>query len=274
MDKGNCVYCGKPVYNTYYYKDWAENKVCVEHYDLIGRCSGCFRFVVGEGKIVEQNRCVCNSCLENEVNDVNIKVHIDYVYDLLYERGFIDIQRDHITIELVSKKKMDELFHEGEALGLHSGYSDVWNEKGRKDFKQNIYVLNHLHFINFEAILAHELIHGWQLQQNIEDLNGYGSDDKKKARAEGFAQLGCYIVYSERYKEAKAKCALANSDKEKNDATLRRNLCVYQMRSRKNDPSPYYGEAFRKILKRVKQKGLGWEQIIREARLDQLKNYV
>ena len=227
--------------------------------------------------MVEPDRCVCNYCLDNEVDEANMKAHIEYVYDRLYERGFNDIQQDHITIALVSKKRMNELFPQGEAVGLHSGYSTVWNEKGRKGFNQKVYILNHLHFINFEATLAHELIHGWQLQQNIEDFNGYDSDDRRKARAEGFAQLGVYIVYSERYKEARNCCSSSmSSAKEKEEAWVRRKLCVNQMKCWKSDPSPYYGESFRKILKRINDKntGVGWPQIIREARLDQLKNYV
>lgn len=272
MGKSKCIYCGKLLNDPYCYKDWNDNRVCVEHIDLVGRCSGCFSYFFRGGKVVEPNRCVCNYCLENEVNEANINTHIDYVYNCLYERGFNDIQRDHITIHLVSKQRMRELYPEGEALGLHSGYSIVFNEKGRKDFKQNIYILTHLHFVKFEATLAHELIHGWQLQQNIEDYNGYITEENRKARTEGFAQLGSYILFAERWKEAESCCTGANGIMRKEKALTLMRFSEGRMKVQNENTDPYYGECYRKIKKRVDD--VGWTQIIREARLDQLKNYI
>ena len=270
MSKDICIYCGKPILYEYY-KDWKGNKVCSEHYKYITYCRSCFGFVYQNGKEVERDRYICSSCLKQEVSSSNMQSHIDYVYKLLHDKGFNDIQRDHITIGIISKNRMRELFHENDAVGLHTGYSQIWNQNGRTGFKQDVYVLSHLHYIIFEAILAHELIHGWQLQQNIADHNGY-DDINRRTRTEGFAQLGTYIVMKRRYEEAKYLYEHSASSEKKARAIEVMNLCRFRLKTERDSNDPMYGVAFKKKLERKNK--VGWFQLIREARLDLLKKYV
>ena len=270
MNKDNCVYCGKRICSTYF-SDWNGNKVCEEHYKYIHHCSCCFGFVGQTGREIENGRHICEKCLSHEVSYCNLLEHVNYVYKALYDKGFNDIQRDHINIELVSKSKMGELYPDSEASGLHSGYSQVWNEKGRTGFKQDIYVLDHQHHIIFEGILAHELIHGWQLQQNITDWNKY-DEIEGKTRTEGFAQLGCYIIMKRRFEEAKLQFESTSNTKEKEKSLEIMRLCKFKLKSERDREDPMYGVAFKKLL--VRKNLVGWHQLIREARLDQLKLYV
>lgn len=271
MNKDICIHCGKPI-SYKYYRDWNDNKVCLEHYEYINCCCCCFGFVDRDGRQVEHDRYVCSNCLRQEVSPDNMQSHIDFVYKLLYDKGFNDIQRDHIKIEIISKGQMQKLYSEVDAVGLHTGYSQVWNQNGRTGFKQNVYVLSHLHYIIFEGILAHELIHGWQLQQNIADSNGYDDDINRKTRSEGFAQLGTYIVMKKRYEEAKYLYEHSTSLDKREQALEIMRLCRYKLKNERNNDDPMYGVAFKKILER--KNIVGWYQLIREARLDLLKKYV
>lgn len=272
MQSNRCLYCNKDISGEYYV-DWNDNKVCVNHFSFVQRCSCCLQYIVS-GYEVEPDRYICPNCLSNEISKHNIVEHIDRVYSILYEKGFNDIQRDHITIELVSKARMRELYQELDAAGLHSGYSNIWNEQGRTGFNQKIYVLDHQHYIEFEAILAHELIHGWQLQQNIDDYNRQSAenDESSKARTEGFAQLGSYLIYKRRFEEAKILYESPKNSIEKDTARIIMRLCRYHLKIAKESNDPMYGVAFNKILEHKRK--VGWLEIIREARMDELKKYV
>lgn len=272
MQSNRCLYCNREICGEYYV-DWNDNKVCAQHLPFVQRCSCCLQYITS-GHEVECGRYICSDCISNEITQHNMIGHINRVYNILHEKGFIDIQRDHITIELVSKERMRKLYQELDAVGLHSGYSDIWNEQGRTGFNQKIYVLDHLHYIEFEAILAHELIHGWQLQQNIDDYNRQSveSDESSKARTEGFAQLGSYIIYKRRFEEAKALYERTMSASEKDSARQIMRLCRYHLKITKESNDPFYGITFKKILEHKRK--VGWLEIIREARIDELKKYV
>lgn len=119
MNKDICIHCGKPI-SYKYYRDWNDNKVCLEHYEYINCCCSCLGFVDRDGRQVEHDRYVCSNCLRQEVSPSNMQSHIEFVYKLLYDKGFNDIQRDHIKIEIISKEQMQKLYSEVDAVGLHT----------------------------------------------------------------------------------------------------------------------------------------------------------
>ena len=84
MNKDICIHCGKPI-SYKYYRDWNDNKVCLEHYEYINFCCCCFGFVDRDGRQVEHDRYVCSNCLRQEVSPDNMQSHIDFVYKLLYD---------------------------------------------------------------------------------------------------------------------------------------------------------------------------------------------
>ena len=253
-----CIYCGREPYS--YYEDWTHNVVCTEHKSHIHFCACCNRFIK-TGKPIGNDRFLCEDCFDYQVNANNMQQHIDHVYDLLSEIGFTDSQKDHIDISLMTYEEMknecsseDEMF-----LGLHTGYSDIQDQRGRSGFHQAIRILEHLHYIVFEATLAHELLHAWQLQQNIQDFNQYHNTNASqyKERSEGFAQLGVAIIYKHFHKIGSSQI---------------KELCVHMQKLNLDQNDDAYGKMYKKIYARVLAHD--WESVIKEARLDELKKYV
>jgi len=197
----------------------------------------------------ETNRYICKTCLEHEVTEHNMQPILKRVLVYLAAFGFDDIQMDSIAIHIISKSEMQQRY--GSAAGLHCGYSTICNEKGRADFHQDIYILDHYNEIRFAGTLAHELIHAWQLEQNITDFNMYNEDDTYRKKCEGFANIGAYIVYKQIYNETKSDIA---------------KLYIEQM---KVETDEAYGVAFRKIWERCKK--VGRHQIIKEARMNKIQ---
>ena len=89
----------------------------------------------------ETDRYICETCLKHEVNEANMMPILRRVLVYLEAFGFDDIQMDSITIHIISKSEMQMKY--GSAAGLHCGYSTICNEKGRADFHQDIYILEH-----------------------------------------------------------------------------------------------------------------------------------
>lgn len=267
-----CIYCHQEINGEYYY-DWCDTKVCSSHKPYVMECSCCHHyFVLGNGGLVLQDgRHICEICRRREVNSLNIGTHIDNVYQWLAEKGFNEIQRDHVSIELVSQTEMKKRSPGLEAAGLHAGSADINNEHGLSGFHQNISILSHYNYIQFEATLAHELIHAWQLQQNIQDFARYSTDKASKARAEGFAQLGCYIVYKKRYEIAEHMLT-ANDTVDATEAKQIMQYCLNFVKMELKNTDINYGVTFDKLWNRKRQ--VGWAQLIREARTDKLKCYV
>lgn len=195
------------------------------------------------------DRYICETCLEHEVTEHNMRPILKRVLVYLAAFGFDDIQMDSITIHIISKDEMLKKY--GSAAGLHCGYSTICNEKGRADFHQDIYILEHYNEIRFAGTLAHELIHAWQLEQNITDFNKYNEDDTYRKKCEGFANIGAYVVYKQIYKETKSNIAKRYID---------------QMKA---EPDEAYGVAFRQIWERCKK--VGRYQIIKEARMNKIQ---
>ena len=75
-----------------------------------------------------------------------------------------------------------------------------------------------------------------------------------------------------RFEEAKLQFESTSNTKEKEKSLEIMRLCKFKLKSERDREDPMYGVAFKKILERKNL--VGWHQLIREARLDQLKLYV
>ena len=236
-------------------------------------CSSCKELKYYGLTKVSEECYICNECLSHSVTESNMLPHINMVYKLLSEKGFKDIQRDHVRIHVVCREKFAELFPDNpKAVGMHCGGSTIHDVHGRTGFFQDVYVVDYFHYIEFESILAHELLHAWQLQQNIEDYNQYDQKDERRCLVEGFAQLGTYIVYSHYYKTAISVIKGGNSAMSGKDARFAIKICSDLQKANFEWEDPAYGIAYKKIWNRMKK--VGMDQIIREARLNQLIKYV
>lgn len=236
-------------------------------------CSSCKEIKYRGLTKVGEDCYICDDCMRHSVSEGNKRTYINMVYGLLSEKGFKDIQRDYVTIHVISRDEFAKLFpNNPRAVGMHCGRSTVHNERGRTGFEQDIYVVDSLHYIEFESILAHELLHAWQLQQNIEDYNRYEQEDSRMCLTEGFAQLGCYFIYSHYYKIACDVLKGINANMTVEEAKKIKSMCCDSQKLNYEWDDPAYGIAYKKIWNRMKEVGL--EQVIREARLNELIKYV
>ena len=149
------------------------------------------------------------------------------VKTLFKKVGIQDLPRG-IPITLVADK--DELVRlSGNRLGKIRGYTQYEAKTlGGRTISEtyHIYILSDLSEIIFDAVLAHELLHVFQIQ------NGY------KLRSdirEGFCNLGSKLVYDQ-------------------DGS---NLARLQLRTMYESDDPDYGDGFRNMSSRLNEMGWG-----------------
>lgn len=234
MDK--CFYCNNLIEGEYYV-DWKGNAICHKHNEIL-LCDSCGCFIKSTNcEEVESGRYICNDCLQNEVTRDNFGWIKKQVMLRLYNVGFQDIQCDWVNFRIISQKQMKEDAGEA-ATGYHTGINII---------DETICVLSHINKISIAETLAHELLHAWQMQNNLTEYNEYGVDDNSKKVCEGFAQMGSWLILD----------------------TIDHPYAKWRKDMMFKSEDEVYGIPFQKIYDRYKV--IGWLGIIREARQHKLK---
>ncbi|MCM1317533.1 MAG: hypothetical protein NC241_05080 [Bacteroides sp.] len=235
-----CDYCHSHI-KGYYYEDWAGHHICSGHVDSgeVPRCDSCGQYITSRDKCreVERGRHICLACLANEVTDENFEWVLNQVMRRLYNAGFQDIQPDWITFRMVTKKEMSNALSEN-AAGMHTGVSIM---------DQLIWVLDHSNRIAIAATLAHEILHSWQMKNQLAHYRDYSKSEYAMRICEGFAQMGSWLILD----------------------TIDHPFARWRRDRMFDNDDEAYGVAFKIIFERYKQ--IGWHGIIREARLNKLK---
>jgi hypothetical protein len=180
---------------------------------------------------------------------------LDWVLERLYEIGFQDIQRDWVRFEIVESFDSNE-----NTLGLHFDNGSVVSNRGRYGFDQTIQVVHYLNQIELCQVLAHELLHAWQIQNNLVEYCDYHEDIISQKVCEGFAQMGSYHIYDyiKRHAQNKNK-RLAN-------------YANHNINNMLVSPDPIYGIPFQIIYEHFqKLREPKWYSLIKEARTSKLK---
>ena len=187
-----CDICYLPIEGKYITDSW-KNVYHEKHLNHLPSCESCNRIISKEitngGYKLNQKRDICTLCWDYVVDEKsNIQSMYDDVIMKLNNVGIIDIPKD-IPIILVNTKNDLKLLSNGRHGNIHGltkhEFETLGNEKVAQNF--NIYILSHLHEINFKAVLAHELLHVYLFQNDIEVSSSY---------TEGFCNLGSQLVYS------------------------------------------------------------------------------
>lgn len=232
-----CVVCGKEIDGRYWVDQWG-NCSCVEHepklchscHRLIGRYST-YSTVSGQiGFQVDATTAVCGLCQETCINSTSAVVKsTDFVMKLLGRAGF-HIHRDGIkAITVVTHERMHKMAPSAAGLCVSSV-----NPNNPKLSTSEIFILNGLPKIEFESVLAHEVLHFWVYYNGVEDGES----------VEGFCNIGSSLVLN--YYSSRAASHLA--DHLKGMAN--------------NNPDYYYGVKF--IEQKKKLQALGWENYIND----------
>ena len=214
-----CAICSEIIKFEYSEDVWG-NKFHTNHEEEGLFCHSCSRIiskgVTQGGFIYSDGRHLCSLCQATVVKSDNaIKKSLSKVILQLNEVGIILTSSD-LLISIVELNELNKIFERSLESKL-KGYTEI-NEIKKQSPKYNIYILNGLPKVEFEATLAHELLHVW-LNKNSFNL--------EKKIEEGFCNLGSYLIY-------------------KNNNTKFSKIHIESMES---NPSVIYGSGFRYMKK-------------------------
>ncbi len=225
----NCVICLQPLNNTYLLDAWG-NKFHTHHENQGIFCNSCSRIisegVTKGGYIYKDGRYICSLCQASSINN-EADVHLSYI-NVIKQLNIIGIDkiRSDIPIKLIS---FNELNQESNNLGHAKLKAITKTIQNNQNYTFKILILYGLPKLEFEAVLAHELLHTWLYDNQI---------NLSPLAEEGFCNLGRYIIYN-------------------NDQTQ---FASIHLESMEKDTDPGYGIEYRKFKLKLKQ--LGWEKLI------------
>ena len=229
----NCAICLQPLDSTFSIDAWG-NSFHTKHENEGIFCHSCSRIisqgVTQGGYYYQDGRHLCSLCITTVINDDStMQAAYESVLLQFYTAGILDAAKD-IPISLVD---IHQLNHEAGKLSHAKlkGFTriKVINTINQSENKFHILILSGLPRIEFQAVLAHELLHIW-LHQNQIRLSPEAE--------EGFCNLGRYLIYE-------------------NDQTQ---FSIIHLRAMEKDPDPIYGKEYRKMKVHLKQKG--WNNLI------------
>lgn len=219
-----CDVCGEGILGSYIIDSWGN-----KGHDSHSCCSSCGRLISKKtskgGFAYEDGRFICGFCDKTVVHrSWTINRCKRKILKQLLKVGFKDIPAD-VPIQLVDQNEFTRRTN-----SLHvKGLTVTQTQQGTMQHK--IYILHGLPQIEFEAILAHELLHVWQNEHGFKISSRH---------SEGLCNLASYWI-----------CQQEKSE-----------LALHLMENLKKNPDPIYGQGFRLMLKRWEK--LGWKAFVKE----------
>lgn len=198
-------------------------------------CSSCSR-IISEGVTqggyrLDDGRYLCSLCESNIIiSPSQIDTSRKKVLTLLEKIGIKGITKN-ISISLANRFVLQNLANEIASSNLKgfTTFSNIESPYGNSSPKYQIYILDRLPTIEFEAVLAHEYLHVWLYQNNIE---------LPLSHIEGFCNLASAYIYEQ------------NGSK----------FSQIHLDSMDADPDPYYGDGYRKMKFQLEK--YGWKKLL------------
>ncbi len=228
-----CDICEGPLTGTYIDDFWG-NSYHASHNSELPECHSCGRLICENltrgGFKLSDGRHVCSICNETAVEgDFLLESSLDHVKRLL-ESNEIDGLPEDIPITLVDShtlKKLSKIYSDS----VH-GFTDhsMQTRNGRVVSREShIYILSHLPLTMFRAVLAHELLHVYLFEHDL---------DLRSDIREGFCNLGSEMVYE----------------------YSRSEYARFQLRNMQESQDPDYGIGYRKMSRELDKKG--WRYLL------------
>jgi len=202
-------------------------------------CSSCSRIisdgVTQGGYKLDDGRFLCSLCQSNIVQSPSqINASKMKVLTLLEKIGIDGINED-ILISLENRFTLQKLADEIASSHLKgfTTFSYIKSPFRNLASEYKIYILDRLPTIEFEAVLAHEYLHVWLYENNI---------DLPPAKREGFCNLATAFIY-------------------KNDGSQ---FSTIHLDSMDIDSDPNYGVGYRKM--KLKLEKNGWKALLQTVR--------
>lgn len=219
-----CLICHEPIIGSYYIDSWQQ---IVHTHHEIKLCFNCGRIVMNEGIRLNDGRHICFQC---QPSLVKTKQDVDWVNEktrkMLTKIGFNDIPQD-VPIEICDSNKLNSLYGENIINPNQRGLAQFTqlSQNGVFKVEHKVYIIDNLTKTVFAGVLAHELLHVWQNQKNI---------NAPQNITEGFCNLGSFLMYK----------------------TINNEVSIKLIDSLNKDENPIYGDGFRKIKEFYDKNGL------------------
>ncbi len=183
-----CDMCNKQIRDDYFQDLWG-NKFHQEHLEQGHKCYYCDRIIsekiTNGGYQIEDGRTICSLCESNKILLIEeIEQSREVVLRELNKAGFQNLPTN-VKIVMVDQEKLS--LYSGKFLPGTISLPNIKGYTKSLDGEYVIYILNNTPLIEFEAILAHEYLHVWQLANNVKINNEL---------SEGVSSLGNFIIYS------------------------------------------------------------------------------
>lgn len=230
-----CAVCSKPLVG-HYIVDVHNMKYHKEHKNDLPTCSNCNRLIssitTNGGVELEDKRSLCTSCFQSRIKSKN--EYETLLSKTIYNLSLLGLKFNSSTIlvEPVNKRRLAEV-SQNSVNSNTKGFcqsSYKYREKNgiREKFDEvhKIYILDRLPEQSTESILAHELMHVWMHQNDINNL--------PSNIVEGSCNFISYLYMKDRF-----------------DNPSKEVLLLLE-----NDRDKIYGDGFREIKRRFGSKTL------------------
>lgn len=220
----NCLICKERIIGKYFVDSWEQT--VHEHHEF-QLCFNCGRIVLKDGLKLADGRHICIHC---QPSLVKTKQDVDWVNEktrkMLTKIGFNDIPQD-VPIEICDSNKLNSLYGGNIINPNQRGLAQFtqMTQNGVFKVEHKVYVIDNLTKTVFAGVLAHELLHVWQNQENIKAPQNI---------TEGFCNLGSDLMYK----------------------TINNEVSIKLIDSLNKDENPIYGDGFRKIKEFYDKNGL------------------
>jgi len=207
-----CDACNTPLDSEFILDNWGY-KYHIFHMKETPNCESCNRLIceaiTNGGYLINDNRNICSICWEQSINEntSNIDLIVSEVKSRLAMVG-INQFPDNIPITLVNTKRELEQISDisiDEVNGYtRYGVKSIGGIKISEEYE--IFILSNLHKMIFKAVLAHELMHVYLFQNNI---------NLSSQKTEGFCNLGAKLIYEDynnQFSKIKLKAMYQNKD--------------------------------------------------------------
>jgi len=230
-----CAICSEALEGEYLLDPW-ENKFHKNHStDFCHCCSRLISLLTSKGhRVYNDGRKICGICQESEILNQHQTVPAKLrVIEVLKKVGF-DHVPGFIKVDFADKITINKLLGTSMTNNTHGYTKTIFKrENGRVTGKEHsITMLTGLPKLQFDSVLAHELLHVWLNEKNL---------DLPDEQTEGFCNLGAALI-----------CEQEQSD-----------FSRILLKKLAEDPDKVYGDGYRKMKKRLEE--IGWPELIREV---------
>jgi hypothetical protein len=236
-----CCICEHRISGDYFSDFWGNKSHPIHNGKEPDMCNSCGRII---GKISSlgnkkqpgfkmfDGRIICGICEQSSIRtQEQVKKSMQFIASLL-RKIHVSIDITNITIHIQNKIKLQNKSKNPYVCGLCS--STISQQPGQNNVVSNIHILYGLPRIEFESILAHEVLHHWL------HVNGI----TKSKFDEGFCNIGSALVLNYYIQENNDKLALFLRDKMNNSTNYD------------------YGVQYQRLKDKLVQKG--WKPFISE----------